>query len=209
MAKSLTILYTAQIRGDLALLPRLHTFLAGLMADNEREGTLLLDLGASCSDASWHCRATGGRSSLLALDAMGYHAANVEGQLKPAQRRQLAGQVTLGLVDAAHDWRWQAGNALATLTPRERYAGWQICLRAGEQTELTGATLRLANVPKGQVGLARLAWGDGLELVGATVCEMPSRTPPNPSIAGTVEFIESEARRVTPDRSSKGSIRSA
>ena len=196
MAESLTVFYTAHIGGDLALLPRLHTFLTRLMADYERKNTLLLDLGASCSDAVWHCRATGGRSSLLALDAMGYHAANVEGQLEPAQRLLLAPQVTLGLVDAAHDWRWDSGEARIALSPRDNYGGLQISLRAGEQTELTGATLRLANVGKGQVGEARLTRGEGLELLGAALHAMPSSTPPNPSIAGAVEFIESEARRV-------------
>ena len=196
MAKSLSIFYTAHIRGDLALLPRLHTFLTRLMADYERKNTLLLDLGTSCSDAVWHCRATGGRSILLALDAMGYHAANVEGQLEPAQRLLLAPQVTLGLVDAAHDWRWGKGSALVTLKPREDHAGLQICLRASERTALTGKTLRLAEVVKGQVGVARLQMGDGLALLDAEARSMPSSTPPNPSIAGAVEFIESEARRV-------------
>ncbi len=94
---NLSILYTANIRGDLALLPRLYTFLKSLQADlrqfapeDESEvmlcavqprpvQTLLLDLGDSCAPDVWHCAATGGRSTLIALDAMGYHAANVTG----------------------------------------------------------------------------------------------------------------------------------
>ena len=129
MAKPLSVFYTAHIGGDLALLPRLHTFLTRLMADRERLSTLLLDLGASCSGGVWHCRATGGRSVLHALDAMGYHAANVAGQLHPAQHMQLAGQVTLGLVDAAHDWRWGA-DALVTLNPREALSCKYACKRS-------------------------------------------------------------------------------
>ena len=48
------------------------------------------------------------------------------------------------------------------------------------------------------VGEALLARDSGLRLAGEAAHVMPSRTPPNPSIAGAVDFIESEARRVTP-----------
>ena len=100
---SLQLLYTERIGGDLALLPRLHTFLQTLKP-TERRATLLLDLGDACADAAWHCRATGGRSTLIVLDGMGYHAANVEGALDLENREKLGEQVTMGLVDRSRDW---------------------------------------------------------------------------------------------------------
>src|SRR5690349_16457301 len=66
----LPIIYTYQLRGDLAWLPRLYTFIRQLAQDIEQEyGTkpLLLDLGEACVPESWHCAATDGRSMLLAL----------------------------------------------------------------------------------------------------------------------------------------------
>ncbi len=74
---SLTLRYSAGIGGDLALLPRMFTLIQQLRA-RANQPALLLDLGGTCADSVWHCRATGGRSALIVLDGMGYHAANVE-----------------------------------------------------------------------------------------------------------------------------------
>ncbi len=207
MAQSLSLLYTGNIRGDLAILPRLHTFLRRLM--QRADACLLLDTGGACSEQVWHCRATGGRSCLVALDGLGYHAANVDGALDAASREKLAGQVTLGLVDAAQDWQTPNSEILVALQPRQSAHRLQICLRTGELTRLDGKTLWLCNVSAGQVGEARLEMGDSPRIVAARMHDMPRSTPPNPGIAGMVEFIESEAKRVKPDRSGKGSIGSA
>lgn len=94
----LTILYTAKIRGDLTLLPRLYTFLQKLKAEAQHP-VLLLDLGESCVDDVWHCAATGGRSTLVVLDGMGYHAANVTGFLEASQRDKLRTSLTTAMVD--------------------------------------------------------------------------------------------------------------
>ena len=96
---SLTLLYSGEIAGDLALLPRLYTFLQRLHPP-QQQPTLLLDLGGSCANSAWHCRETGGRSTLIVLDGMGYHAANVAGALDREGRDKLAENVTMGLVDA-------------------------------------------------------------------------------------------------------------
>lgn len=199
MAKplSLTFLYTANIRGDLALLPRLYTFLQQLKG-TERRRTLLLDLGASCADGVWHCRATGGRSTLIALDGMGYQAANVEGILGCEDRDLLAQQVTLGLVDRARDWTWRApaGDPVirATLKPNVQPARLQIMLKPADSTRIKGRILRLQAVETGQVGEARVELATDARIVHAARHDLPPATPPNPSIAGAVEFVESEAR---------------
>lgn len=207
MAQSLSLLYTGHIRGDLWLLPRLHTFLRRLM--HRADTCLLLDTGASCSEQVWHCRATGGRSCLVALDGLGYHAANVADELDANQREKLAGQVAVGLVDAAQDWQPPGSEILVALEHKKTAHRLQICLRPAERTQLDGKALWLGEVRAGQVGEVRLEMGDPPRIVRAQVHDMPNSTPPNPGIAGLVEFIESEARRVTSDRSGKGSIRSA
>ncbi|MCY4146853.1 MAG: hypothetical protein OXE95_14345 [Chloroflexi bacterium] len=196
MAQSLRLLYTGHIGGDLWLLPRLHTFLRRLMlgADN----CLLLDTGAACSEQVWHCRATGGRSCLVALDGLGYHAANVADELTAGQRDKLARQVSVGLVDATHDWGAPGGEILVALEPRTAPHRLQICLRSAERTRLAGKALWLGKVGAGQVGEARLEMGASPRITHVAVHDMSRGTPPNPGIAGLVEFIESEARRVNP-----------
>ena len=68
MEQDLNFLYTSHLRGDLDLLPRLYTFLAGLQ--RRRAGrTLKVDAGYACDVSAWHCAQTGGRSALLVLDA--------------------------------------------------------------------------------------------------------------------------------------------
>ena len=137
---SLSLRYTAGIAGDLALLPRLHSFLQRLKAA-EGQGALLLDLGGSCADSVWHCRATGGRSALIVLDGMGYHAANVEGALDADSRAKLAQQVTLALVDRHNHWRYHRVSgrevivALRPAAPDERL---QILLEPAASTRLDG-----------------------------------------------------------------------
>src|SRR4029453_1362356 len=82
--------------------------------------TLLLDLGDSCAADVWHCAATGGRSTLIALDAMGYHAANVSGLLSPESRAKLAENLMeMALVDTEHP-REIEGVMLSTLSPDVR-----------------------------------------------------------------------------------------
>jgi len=195
---SLTLLYTGGIAGDLALLPRLFTFLQRLKAAAPPPA-LLLDLGGSCADDIPHCRETGGRSTLIALDGMGYDAANIAGQLDREQREGLAEQVTLGLVDEERDWHVQpppdgAGSIGATLRPRDDSARLQILLKPAGSTRIAGNVLFLQAVDAGQVGAVAIDLRGEPRLVSARIHEMPAATPANASIAGMVEFVEAEAR---------------
>ncbi len=195
---SLTLLYTGQIAGDLALLPRLYTFIQQLKAAAHPPAPLL-DLGGSCADDVPHCRETGGRSTLIALDGMGYHAANVAGLLVPEQRERLAQQVTLGLVNEERDWLFQsptagAGSISATLRPRDDTARLQILLKPAECTRIVAKALFLEAVDAGQVGVAVVDLRGEPALISARIHQMPAATPPNASIAGLVDFVEAEAR---------------
>ena len=207
---NLHILYTANLRGDIELLPRLHTFirqLRSLPLDDENEVMLcmvepvqtrwlLLDLGKACDPAVWHCAATGGRSMLIALDAMGYHAANVEGMLSLESRERLSGNLmSMALVDAERGW--QGGDVTVEISrgglQTRPYS--HIELSPSVTTHVDGHRLYLAEVQAGQVGQAVVSFAAGKpHLISATIHEVSSTTAPDPTISGTVDFILGEAR---------------
>lgn len=195
----LVILYTANIRGDLALLPRLYTLIRRLKAAPYEGRRLLLDLGDSCAPDAWHCQATGGRSTLIVLDAMGYDAVNVSGFLTAEGREKLEGQVSVALIDHAHTWQ-DNGMYVTNGTRRGEAPGrpyhTHIVLTPATSTHIEGSTIYLASVNAGQVGMAQIGGsGNGKPvLLASDVFDLPATTPPDPTIAAAVEFVESEAR---------------
>ena len=195
---SLTLLYTSNLGGDIHLLPRLYTFIQRLKPAR-RPGLLLFDLGHACADEVWHCRLTQGRSMLIALDGMGYHAANAAGAFDPISRRQVEAQMTMALVDDARDWHYHIPPVIdrsitAAVEPTDSAARLQICLSAADKTAVQGNVLYLGDVRGGQVGRVCLDLRSAPRITASGVHDMPSDTLPNPSLAATVEFVESEAR---------------
>ncbi|HEX2623584.1 MAG TPA: hypothetical protein VHL11_25665 [Phototrophicaceae bacterium] len=187
--QEISLLYTAGLRGDLDLLPRLYTFLKTLRG--EFNPAYVIDLGESCAVEIWHCEVTEGRSMLIALDGMGYTAANTD-HLTPDSRAKLTDQVALGLVNADHPH--VAGDCLFALHPTSGDGHLCIVLKPGEMTRLAGRTLDLEAVEAGQVGIVRLTTGDVPQVLSSEVRLMPSGTAPDPTIAGVVDFVISEAR---------------
>jgi hypothetical protein len=212
MEKPLVALYTANLRGDLDLLPRLHTFIRQIksqspdiehdvmlcMVEPVNYRTLLLDLGQSCAAGVWHCDLTGGRSTLIVLDAMGYHAANVAGFLSADGRANLEGQVSVALVDVAHTWQQDdifVTNGSRRGEPPVRPYSLHIALTPATSTRVEGNTLHLASVNAGQVGMAQVGTTGGtMTLLAHEVFDLPANTLPDPTIAATVEFVVGEAR---------------
>ena len=195
---SLTLLYTSNLGGDIHLLPRLYTFIQRLKPPR-RPGLLLFDLGHACADEVWHCRLTQGRSMLIALDGMGYHAANAAGALDPISRRQVEAQMTMALVDDSQDWHYQIPPVIdrsitAAVEPTDSAARLQICLSPADETAVQGNVLYLGDVRGGQVGRVCLDLRSAPRIIASGVHDMPPDTLPNPSLAATVEFVESEAR---------------
>ena len=203
MEKPLSLLYTGEIAGDLALLPRLFTFIQQLKAEASQPA-LALDLGGSCNDERWHCRETGSRSTLFVLDGMAYDAANVNGLFDSEARDRLAEQVTMALVDEERDWQVQLPNCDSIirvgLHANDIDGKLQISLKPAQATRIEGEALFLQAVAAGQVGEALLDLRGAPKLLLARIREMPPDTPPNPSIAGTVEFVEAEARLLATKR---------
>lgn len=196
---SLTLLYTANIGGNLQILPRLYTFIQSLKPE-QRQGILLLDLGNSCADDVWHCQITRGRSTLIVLDGMGYHACNVDGLLDADGREKTESVVTMGLVDKSHDWAYaippvQDDSIRATIDPiPNNKTRLQIDLNPSDSIQLERGILRLNNVAQAQVGIIKIDLRDVPEIVSTAVYSLPDHTPPNPTIVASVEFVESEAR---------------
>ncbi|NWF71172.1 MAG: hypothetical protein HXY40_18980 [Chloroflexi bacterium] len=192
--KETLILYSGGLRGQLSLCPPLYTFLKTLRAEfgvaqaHDERRTLLVDVGEACATEVWHCAATGGRSTLIVLDAMGYHAANVAGYLTAEARAQLDGVVKLALVDAQP----VVQDDLCFARDAHTHDGLTVVLTPASVTEIHEQSLRLARAGAGQVGVAHLSKTGAL--VAAKVLALPPRTPPDATIAGVVDFVESEAR---------------
>lgn len=194
---SLTILYTSNLRGDIALLPRLFTLLGRLKAPSVG-ATLVFDLGRACDETAWHCRETGGRSMLILLDGMGYHAANVDGELDDADREKLGAQVTMTLIDETHSGQFRLpardDPLIVAAHPDAREQRFQIVLAPNERTKIEHNALRLQDISGGQIGAVRVTLAPAPHIAAVDIHDLPGDTPPNPTIAGAVEFVEAEAR---------------
>lgn len=233
MSNLLHILYTANLNGDLDLLPRLHTFIRYLKAlpvDDEADvmlcavqpqtpRVLLLDLGNACAPDIWHCTATDGRSTLIALDAMGCTAANVAGVLTPESRLRLRDNLLgMALVDEEHDFHQD--NLLLTVPRAGLYTlppavssvdsgdkqpaaaahsraniHLTISLTPAAATHLSDSTLHLADVHAGQIGTAQISFlTRAPRLIAHAIFDVPPTTAPDPTLAAAVDFIQKEAR---------------
>jgi hypothetical protein len=160
--------------------------------------TLVFDLGGSCAPEAWHCQATQGRSTLIALDAMGYAAAHVQGSLTPESRARLTeNYLNMALVDDEHPWFDGAVWAWTDRPQSDIGSGsLHIDLNGCQVTRLDGRRLQLASVHKGQVGVAQVSSSSGhLILMGHAILDLPPDTPPDPTIAAAIAFIQSEARQ--------------
>lgn len=204
----LTLFYTGQLEGDLALLPRLYTFLQRL---KQAVGAppLLLDQGHSCAPHVWHCAATGGRSTLVVLDGMGYHAANVAGFLAPAERLRLANTLTVAMIDERTSWRYhvppvQDDDIIISAMPAPVH---RLCIWLAPQpvTQVANRLLSLAPVQRGQVGEVQVDLRGEPTLRAHQVHTMPPGLPPDPTIAAAVELVEEEAHEAQRRADSTGS----
>jgi hypothetical protein len=130
---------------------------------------------------------------------MGYDAANVAGFLSAEGRAKLEGNISVGLVDVAHSWQDDdvfITNGSRRGEPPSHPYRIHIALMFATATRLDGNTLNLAAVNVGQVGMVQVAAiGGALTLAAHEVFDLPANTPPDPTIAATVEFVVSEARQ--------------
>jgi hypothetical protein len=200
MAETLTILYTGGIHGQLDLVPRLATFLWRLRAAVAGD-VLLLDTGNACDETRPDCADSDGRAAVILLDAVGYHALNVTGYIDaPARQRLHENYLNAGLADADHAWISAGGMAYSVAPPSDRPHTLHIALQTGDASTVspqptlhTIHTVMLGAVTVGQVGVVTVRYDvAGAELLSSRVEVMPPHTPPDATIAGTLEFIRDE-----------------
>lgn len=170
---------TGHCEGDLGYLPRLHTALQQRITQLGSKA-YRIDAGRAWSAASWICQATENRAPYIILDAMGFDIAFADG-LRADGFEKLEDQLMMRLADP---------NQLAQLeTPIA-----ELLLRVDESSVQ-------AQISDGVLSLPIPAFGQILQLgfVGATIQQQdiltvePS-TLPDATIAGTIEFVMSEAR---------------
>jgi hypothetical protein len=185
-AAAITLIYTANLRGNLDILPRLHAYIRRLKPDGEK--TYLLDLGGACDPAVWHCAVTGGRSALVVLDGMGYDAANVSA-LAAEERAKLAPSTAMALVDS--DQTILKDDLLFAVEPTAGDGPLCVVLSPAPATRLRDNVLHLGTVKGGAVGRVRLM--PGPRILNADLERLPPDVLPDPTISGIVDFVLSEA----------------
>jgi hypothetical protein len=192
---SLTICYTQNIGGDLALLPRLYRYLQELKQKYD-PNALLLDLGNSCSPDVWHCEVTKGRSTLTVMDAMGYHAANAMA-LDDNSREILKSSVSMGLVTERQAWRYHVPplHDDDILVAGQESPALKLCIVAvpAQANKLENRMLHLKSVNKGIVGIVTVDM-EAMRIKESLISPMPEETLPEPTIIAAVELVEEEAR---------------
>jgi hypothetical protein len=200
-SSTVTLLYTANLRGDLALLPRLFTLI-----QHERRASggpvLLLDLGDTCSVESWVCRATQGRAPFLVLDGMGYDAVLIGGPervpIPPPSLRVLAANMVMAVVV------WNRARSLTkrgiTLTiapgnapPPDTSPAIRVDRSTHALPEAHDPVVTLGDVAHGHLARVDLAWPEWT-VQSARLLAVSPDVPADPTIAALVEFVESEAR---------------
>ena len=204
---AVTLLYTANLGGDLAYLPRLATAIQRERRTAEGP-TLLLDLGDTCSPDSWVCRATQGRAPFLVLDAMGYDAALIGGPeqmpIPPASLRRLMDQLVMAVIVWNRARQIARSGITLTIAPGDaplpeagpviRVDRARDALPAGQDLPLT-----IGDVEKGQLARVDMAWPEWT-LRAARMVAVAQTTPADPGIAAVVELVEHEARRYAQDQ---------
>ncbi|MDX2160910.1 MAG: hypothetical protein SF162_06255 [bacterium] len=197
MEKSLTLLYTASLNGEIDALPRLYTALKLLRGRIESGRTIYVDAGGACSPDAWHCAVTGGRSMIVALDGMGCAVANVNEVLDPEAREKLGDNLALTLIDAAYPSHISDELIFAIAPPHGTDPDQlTILLAKGVTTYLRDRVLHLSDLRgASQFGMVNLEQIDGVwGLANYAIHDIAPATPPDPTIAGAVDFILSEAR---------------
>ena len=175
----LDVLVTAHIQGKLHMLPRLYTAIRGIK-DSVPGKVLLIDAGRAWSSDSWICQATENRAPYIALDAMGYDAAFVDG-LSPQEFNKVSAQVQMQLIVPGVQFNFTMDAVGLSFLPDE----------TGAEASIQSARVRLP-MPSGGTILH-------LEIANQAIAQQQTisiadTTPPDPTIAGAVEFIMSEAR---------------
>lgn len=193
-----TILFTANLRANLAQMPYVATTLRRARhrsASEEPLPTLVLDVGGAWAADAWVCQVTGNRAPYLILDAMGYHVARADG-LDVGGILGLREVVSLFLMDDSIVYTWRMQGVTLNVGPKAEPPAvtWPVPLAPAEGGELLDAEAGRLTLypPDGYVGKAVVEWPSMTVIEAQRVPFATDR--PDPSIIETVKFVEYEAR---------------
>ncbi|HVO69079.1 MAG TPA: hypothetical protein VMT24_03475 [Aggregatilineaceae bacterium] len=215
----ITLLYTAALGGDLALLPRLRTRIRAEQAN--LSGTMLLvDLGRACAPEVWICEATKGIGMLVAMDGMGYDAFHIgpKDALYAQPQDVLRLRATIATPLAAGPWVGAAsrGGTGVVFSALDDFAAPSsiaappslfVTLRQSDSPIVTAGwrnDRRFLVLDAGgdrlgpTLGRLDLIIADdppGVYIVQQIDLDLPESLPPDPTMTSVIEFVESEARR--------------
>ena len=207
VATTVTLLATAHLAGELALLPRLFT----LITQERRAAAgpvILLDLGDTCSAESWVCRATLGRAPFLVLDSMGYDAALIGGPeqvpIPLPSLKKLVDGLGLSLIVWNRAFRLTKQGITITIAPgAASLPADEPAVRIDRSIEVlpdvgapphAGAPPTLGDVAQGTLARVDLHW-PAWTVEAARWIPLAPATLPDPTIAAVVDLVETEARR--------------
>ena len=197
---TLTLLVTANLRGDLHLLPRLFTLI-----EYEKRSiggvSVLLDLGDTCRADSWICQTTRGRAPLLVLDSMGYDGAIIGGPeqapIPVDSLQRLAGQIAMPIFIWNRPRRLIKRRVAFTVAPGTSLPESTEPVLSIDRTRSTfpanGAMPVLPDVPQGALLRVDVAWPDWI-VEHVRLYPVSEATPPDSTIAAVVELVTNEAR---------------
>jgi 2',3'-cyclic-nucleotide 2'-phosphodiesterase (5'-nucleotidase family) len=196
-----TLLYTANLAGDLSLLPRLF-----VLIQRERQSAsgpvLLLDLGDTCALDVRICRATEGRAPLMVLDGMGYDAALVGGpeqvSIPVASLQRLRGQITMAVIPWNRHYVLTKRDVTITLAAGNVSSlGEQPVVFVDRSTaalpQVDDQVIQLGDVASGCLARVDIAW-PVWTVKAARLVQISADTPPDPTISAVVEFVHDEAQ---------------
>lgn len=177
----LDVFVTANIQGELDMLPRLYTALRG-MKESAPGKVLLMDTGRAWAADSWVCKATENRAPYIALDAMGFDAAFADG-LSPTAFDKASAQVQMQLIVPGAQFYFALDAVGLNFMPDE----------SASQASMQSSQVRLPMPSQGTIHHL------SLDVSGQTIAQqktipIPDAILPDPTIAGAVDFIVSEAR---------------
>jgi 2',3'-cyclic-nucleotide 2'-phosphodiesterase (5'-nucleotidase family) len=196
-----TLLYTAHLAGEIALLPRLFALIS-----QERRAAhgpvILLDLGDTCSVESWLCRATQGRAPFLVLDSMGYDGAVIGGPeqtpIPPSSLRRLLDNMIMPvilwnravpIIRKGITFTVAAGDAPLP----DQGPGVRIDRSTYALPDARDPVPTLGDVAQAHLARVDMTWPEWT-VQSARLIQVEPDTPVDPTIAAVVELVETEAR---------------
>jgi hypothetical protein len=198
---TVTLLYTAHLAGEIALLPRLFTLIK--QARRTANGpVVLLDLGDTCSGESWICRATQGRAPFLVLDSMGYDGAVIGGPeqvpIPPSSLRRLLGNMMMPVILWNRAFQITRQEITFTIAPGnaplpDQAPGIRIDRSTDGLPDANDPVPTLGDVAQGDLARVDMAWPEWT-IKSARLIKVEPNTPIDPTIAAVVELVENEAR---------------